>query len=206
MMRGSPCPGDGVNDCVGTWRWLRAAIPVAALITLSACASKELPEPSGKLSDVFETPDWAKSTPARAAAARAVTQNDLLTPDGRCAIPESVSAQSTEGVAPVDADAALAGQGALPAVQGGVALGMTECQVVQRTGAPDTFNISADGTDRVAMLTVTRGSWPGLYRFRGGRLVSIERVDVPAPQRNAKNNKSKKTPAKSQQGLRGAQQ
>ena len=114
---------------------------------------------------------------------------------------------STDGVASpsTDADAALAGQGALPPVQGGVALGMTECQVVQRTGAPDTFNISAEGTDRVATVTVTRGSWPGLYRFRGGRLVSIEQVAVPAQAKQTR--PAKKTATKSQaMPLRGAQQ
>ena len=134
---------------------------------------------------------------------RVVTQNDLINPDGSCAF-----AASTDGVAPPSADTgeALAGQGPLPAVQGGVALGMTECQILQRTGAPDTFNISAEGTERVATLTVMRGSWPGLYRFRGGRLVSIERVDVPAakPVRSARPKKASNTTQ--QMPLRGAQQ
>lgn len=181
---------------------LLAVTASAVLVALSACASKETPEPTGKISDVFATPDWARTTEARVAAQRVVTQNDLLTPDGACAAPV-MTAQATDGAAPVDADSALAGQGALPAVQGGVALGMTECQVVQRTGFPDTFNISAEGTERVATVTVTRGNWPGLYRFRSGRLVSIDRVDVPAP---PKATKAKKPPAKSQSGLRGAQQ
>ena len=80
----------------------------------------------------------------------------------------STAEAATDGAAPPSADAALAGQGPLPAVQSGVALGMTECQIVQRTGAPDTFNIGAEGTERVTTVTVMRGTWPGLYRFRGG--------------------------------------
>jgi hypothetical protein len=152
---------------------------------------------------VFATPEWAKGNQARASANRVITQNDLINPDGSCAF-----AATTDGAAPPspDADAALAGQGALPTVQGGVALGMTECQILQRTGAPDTFNISAEGTERVATLTVMRGAWPGLYRFRGGRLASIERVDVPAakPVRSARPKKASNTTQ--QAPLRGAQQ
>ena len=99
---------------------------------------------------------------------------------------------------------ALAGQGPLPALQSGVALAMTECQVVQRTGAPERIDISAEGPERISTMTVTRGSSPGLYRFRGGRLVSIERIDVPAPPKPAKT-KAKKSAQKSS-SLRGAQQ
>jgi hypothetical protein len=153
---------------------------------------------------MFATPEWAKANQARASTSRVVTQNDLINPDGSCAF-----AASTDGVAPAPGDAgeALAGQGPLPAIQGGVALGMTECQVLQRTGAPDTFNISAEGTERVATLTVMRGSWPGLYRFRGGRLVSIERVEVPAATKPARAQRPKKAATTSQQmPLRGAQQ
>lgn len=182
----------------------RMALPVAALLLMSACATPDTTEPAGKLSDTFATPAWAQANQARQTATRAITQNDLMNQDGSCAVPAS-----TDGVAPAasDADAALAGQGELPQVQGGVALGMTECQVLQRTGAPDTFNISAEGAERIATLTVTRGSWPGLYRFRGGRLVSIEQVAVPAPAKPARTSKPKKTATKSQQTpLRGAQQ
>lgn len=181
----------------------RAAMPLAALL-LAACATPDTTQPTAKMSDMFATPEWAKGNQARAVSTRAITQNDLMNQDGSCAMPAS-----TDGVAPpsTDADAALAGQGALPSVQGGVGLGMTECEVVQRTGAPDTFNISADGTDRVATLTVTRGSWPGLYSFRGGRLVSIERIAVPAPAKPTRPAKAKKTATQSQQmPLRGAQQ
>jgi hypothetical protein len=180
----------------------RVALPVAALLLLSACATPDNTQPAAKMSDMFATPTWAQANQARATTSRAITQNDLINQDGSCALPAS-----TDGVAPAspDADAALAGQGALPTVQGGVALGMTECQVLQRTGAPDTFNISAEGTDRVATLTVTRGSWPGLYSFRSGRLVSVEQVAVPAPAKPTRPAKAKKTATQSQP-LRGAQQ
>ncbi len=178
-------------------------MPFAALLLLSACATAEAPQPTGKVADVFATPDWAKGNQARAQTKRAITQNDLINPDGSCAF-----AATTDGVAPPsDAGEALTGQGPLPTVQGGVALGMTECEILQRTGAPDNFNISAEGTERVTTLTVMRGSWPGLYRFRGGRLVTIERVEVPAAPRQARPFRPKKASTSSQpMPLRGAQQ
>jgi hypothetical protein len=178
----------------------------AAGFCLCACATPEPGQPTGKLSDVFATPEWAKFSGAKPSALRAVTQDDLVTSDGRCAAIEPAVAQTTDGSAPNFPEAssdALAGQGPLPNVQSGVALSMTECQVVQRTGAPERIDISAEGQERIATMTVTRGSSPGLYRFRGGRLVSIERIDVPAPPKTAK---AKKSVPKSQPGLRGAQQ
>ncbi len=181
----------------------RTAMPFAALLLLAACASADAPQPTGKVSDMFATPEWAKGNQARAQTKRAITQNDLINPDGSCAF-----AAATDGVAPPsDAGETLAGQGPLPAVQSGVALGMTECEILQRTGAPDTFNISAEGTERVATLTVMRGSWPGLYRFRGGRLVSIERVEVPTAPKPVRSSRPKKASSTSQpMPLRGAQQ
>lgn len=153
---------------------------------------------------MFATPEWAKfSGTGSATVVRAVTQNDLVTADGRCAL-DPAAAQSTDGSAPPEsADAALAGQGPLPGLQSGVALGMTECEVLQRTGSPERFEIGAEGTDRILTMTVTRGQNPGLYRFRGGRLASIERIDVPAPPKTAK--QKAKAPAKKSSGLRGAQ-
>ena len=183
-------------------RW-HAALSLFALCSLCACATPDTTVPAAKLSDVFATPEWAKFTNTSSSAAlRPVKPDDLVTADGRCA----AVGQSTDGAAPPDADAALAGQGPLPGgIQGGVGLGMTECQVMERTGAPERFDIGAEGTERVMTMTVTRGPNPGLYRFRGGRLASIERIDVPAA-KPAKA-KAKKTVQKQQPAaLRGAQQ
>lgn len=168
---------------------LRAGLCAAAL-TLSACASQtDGPAPAAnstaKLSDVFATPDWAKFTGSgnKPLVQRAVTPNDLIGPDGSCAAaPGQASAMAaTDGASPDSNAEALQGQGGLPQVSGGIALAMTECEVVQRAGMPTHFDIGADGQERVATITYQQGLWPGLYRFRSGRLVSIERVEVPEP-------------------------
>lgn len=82
-----------------------------------------------------------------------------------------------------------------PPVMGGVALGMTECQVVRRAGVPSNVSIgatSADGKgERKVVLTYDGGSWPGVYRFTAGRLQVIEGL----PQTQTAKSKSKSRPA-----------
>lgn len=196
-----------MRDCVFTRTMSYAAVLSAALTLLANCAAPDTTQGTGKLSDVFATPDWAKFANSKPSAQqRAITPDDLVSSDGRCAAtPDVVTAQATtEGAnAPATTSDAQSGQGAMPAVQSGIALAMTECQVVQRTGFPDRVDIGAEGTMRVTTITVTQGSSPGLYRFRSGRLVSIERVDVPAQSRPAKSTKAKKS---SQAPIRGSQQ
>jgi len=73
-------------------------------------------------------------------------------------------------------------------VQGGIALQMTECDVVKRTGLPERTDIATSPRgERAVTLTVTRGPWPGVYRFDSGRLVAIERGSpAPAPAKGKK--------------------
>ena len=95
---------------------------------------------------------------------------------------------------------ASAPPGALPPeVRGGprgISLAMTECQVVSVAGYTDRVEISANERgERLVTLTYLSGDRPGIYRFRSGRLVSMERVAEPAqakkPQRATKTAKSK---------------
>jgi hypothetical protein len=82
----------------------------------------------------------------------------------------------------------------------GIALGMTECQVVRVAGNTDRVEVGAEGGQRSVTLTYMSGNRPGIYRFRDGRLVTMDRVEVAAPppktpQRVAKSAKAKKPPA-----------
>jgi hypothetical protein len=98
---------------------------------------------------------------------------ELLSPEGRC---------SSVGSAQAAADATAAGL-----VQGGIALQMTECDVVRRAGAPDKIEYPSNRFERTVVLTFIRGPRPGVYSFTGGRLVSIERgPEPPAPPKPAK--------------------
>ena len=152
-----------------------------------------------------------------------VAASDLVGPDGRCAfdsVPRGapgeaiaaspqVPAQAAEPINPRSNQAlyftagpqtgpAGAAPGALPPeVRGGprgVALQMTECQVVGTIGYTDRVEIAANERgERSVTLTYLSGDRPGIYRFRNGRLVSMERTAEPAPQkRSAKATKNKR--------------
>ena len=62
-------------------------------------------------------------------------------------------------------------------LSGGIALQMTECDVVRRAGAPEQLQVGADERgERAVVITYIRGPRPGIYRFNAGRLTSIERA------------------------------
>ena len=97
-----------------------------------------------------------------------VTAADLVDADGRC----SAAAGVDPNALPPDATT-------LP---GGVTLEMTECEVVQRAGAPQNVDVGASETgERAVSLTIVGGPRPGIYHFVGGRLKTMDRAAEPAP-------------------------
>ncbi len=90
-----------------------------------------------------------------------------------------------------------------PQIVGGVALGMSECDVVRRAGLPGNINIGAgDKGERKVVLTYLTGTWPGIYTFDNGRLKVVDRapeppatVKPPAKKKNAKKPVKPKTAA-----------
>jgi hypothetical protein len=53
---------------------------------------------------------------------------------------------------------------------------------VRRAGPVEKIDIGADERgERTVVLTYLQGPSPGVYRFAGGRLVSIERTPGPPP-------------------------
>lgn len=82
-----------------------------------------------------------------------------------------------------------------PTIAGGVALAMSECEVVRRAGQPNNVVIGADAKgERKVTLTYLGGTWPGIYHFQSGRLKEIEAA--PEPPKPAKPAPRKKTPTK----------
>ena len=65
----------------------------------------------------------------------------------------------------------------------GVALGMTECDLVALAGPTDRIEIGADERgQRSAVLTYPNGDRAGIYRFTSGLLTVIDRVpEEPKP-------------------------
>jgi hypothetical protein len=65
---------------------------------------------------------------------------------------------------------------------GGIALGMTECDVVKRAGPPEKVAVGQnERAERSVTLTYTKTMRPGVYTFTAGRLTSIERAPEPPP-------------------------
>jgi hypothetical protein len=77
---------------------------------------------------------------------------------------------------------------------GGIALEMTECEVVRRAGAPSRVEVGANEIgERTVMLTYLTGDRAGIYRFVSGRLVTMERAPEPAaPERPTRQKRARR--------------
>jgi len=150
---------------------LGRVLALAGLTILAACSTD-----IGSINIIPKTdlrPDWLSySGHKEEFALREAGAADVVGPDGQC----------TGGRQEQPADPAA---GTPTAV--GISLQMTECDVVGRIGTPDRVDLgSNERGERAAVLTYTRGTRPGVYRFAGGRLVSIERGAEAAPERPKK--------------------
>ena len=106
-----------------------------------------------------------------------ITDADLIDANGACA------AAAPPQAAPSAQAASPAAPGLPPSAFGeGVGLGMSECEVLARAGQPNNVQIGkAVNGDRTALLTYNSGPRPGVYHFERGRLMQMDRVDVPPP-------------------------
>jgi hypothetical protein len=154
---------------------------VAACSTDLGLNNVTLPKPE----TLLRKPDWATFSGGKHDfTLRPVTAADLVNAAGQCSS-ESAQAGSDPTV------------GAAPPVAGGIALQMTECDVVRRAGPVEKIDFGSDERgERIVTLTYLRGPSPGIYRFEGGRLVSVERAPTPPPAPA----KSQKAPAKKPAG------
>jgi len=176
--------------------------------------------------DVFAKPEWAvvaTDTNADLSPRGPVDANDLVGADGRCGAVAQVAPEPAPAVAPAPPadravgsmagapmpaampvsaypnDSTLGGvEPTAPQVMGGIALGMTECQAVQRAGRPGNVAISGgEKGERKVVLTYLTGTWPGIYHFSDGRLKEIVRAPAPPqPAKPVKKLKAKKPVAK----------
>jgi hypothetical protein len=175
-----------------------------------------------KKSDPIRADDYNYFYRRDAASVGPVSAADLVGPDGRCgsspvfapaaapAAAEPVAQSSpAEPINPRSNQALYftagpeTGRSASPAPSAlpsqvrtgptGIALQMTECQVMAVAGYTDRVEIGSDRGQRVVTLTYLTGERPGIYRFVNGRLNSMERVaEPPQPKKPAKTAKAKK--------------
>ena len=183
----------------------RIALACAAVLAIAGCKnSAQVFQDNNeggwfsKTLDLFAKPSWASSTTDAKnyslGPSGPVAPEDLVGADGRCspnatALVEAPSqsvaaAPGAPRPAPVGATPKDAGQPAIgPAVMGGIALGMSECDVVRRAGLPGNVNIRAgDKGERLVVLSYLTGSWPGIYTFDSGRLRIVDHASEPPAQ------------------------
>ena len=139
---------------------------------------------------VVEAAPVAEAAPAAAPADRTVGSmaGDLANAPMPAATPASVNPNAAPPEQPPGA----------PQIMGGVALGMSECDVVRRAGLPGNVNIGAgEKGDRKVVLTYLSGTWPGIYTFNEGRLREVARAPVPeTPVKPPVKKKNAKKPVK----------
>ncbi len=184
------------RSMVGGWLERRRACDLRALMRAAAvagigfggtaCSSLENMQPDWSQ---FRLPDSKTFVPTTVSAySGPVTKLDPVGPT------DLVDAQGLcVGMAPPSSSDAAAAQAPGIAVQHSVALEMSECEVVRAIGQPQSAEIGNEPSGvRTAALNFTGGERPGIYRFRAGRLVSIERGAEPPPESAV----AKKQPAK----------
>jgi hypothetical protein len=161
------------------------SIGVSATLALGLAACSSVDLASFRLPDFGELRLPAITAPVPVEQRKPVPPEELVDSEGRCASSPMASAEAAPEAGSTDpvttpANPALA--------EGGIALGMTECDVVKRAGPPESVVIGAnERAERTLTLTYMRNMRPGIYSFTAGRLVSIERAPVPpAPPKPAR--------------------
>jgi hypothetical protein len=176
-------------------RFIALPATIGAMVALCGCSSIDT---SGtwfsRQADFFGSKGgYSYSDLGDARRDRPINANDLIDGNGSC--PRPVVASSAQPGAAADDTATLLGQG--------VAIGMSECDVVQRLGQPNNVNLGQNPNGlRGAVLTYTAGPRPGVYRFDGGKLTEMDRAEQPPMQTEQKappKKVAKKKPAASPQ-------
>jgi hypothetical protein len=118
---------------------------------------------------------------------RPISGNDFVAANGSCPPPPAVQ-QAPAAAAANQAGSAPAATDTSALLGDGIALGMSECDVVFRAGAPNDVQIGKNPNgDRTAVLTFNNGPRPGIYHFEAGALMEVERAQTaPAPAQTAK--------------------
>ena len=186
---------------------LLGIIAVSALASLGgACSTDQLTNigSANLLPKVehFARPDWLTYSGAKEDfTLRPAGPEDLVGPQGECAVTAeqaaAVQAAATSGNAETGAgaprEAVPDSPQEIPLQPGGIALQMTECDVVRRAGPPERLEFgSGERGQRTVVITYIRGPRPGIYRFADGRLFSIERAPEPPPTARQKAKPAKK--------------
>lgn len=188
-----------------------AAAALTAAVALGSCSSANLDATTGWFSkplDLFGSRSGYSYSNLDSGAIQEhrITANDLIDANGACPAAAARPQQPPPPPQPPQATANAAGAAVPPGdlasmLGGGVAIGMSECEVATRLGQPGAVNLGKyPNGNRSAILTYNAGPRPGIYRFEAGRLTEMDRVETPPPPPEpAKKKVAKKRRSKSQE-------
>jgi hypothetical protein len=155
-----------------------AALLLAAM--LAGCANPEIFESgerwfSRPFHVVSSNGGYTYSELKETARNRPITANDLVSASGGCPPPAEPTPAPQASAAPGASPAAAA-----PSLLGeGIALGMSECDVVHRVGTPTHLQLGTDSRgERTVVMSYDSGVRPGIYRFKRGRLTEMNDVQT----------------------------
>jgi hypothetical protein len=153
-------------------------------VVLSGCANNDYDTSTAWFSKPFDLfgsrAGYNYSDLGESRQQRRITANDLADANGACP-PPAPPAQTQSAPGNSDGGAAVSTD-ATSLLGGGVAIGMSECDVIARVGQPNAVDLAKNRNgDRTAVLTVKSGPRPGIYRFVGGWLTEMDRVEEPPP-------------------------
>jgi hypothetical protein len=185
------------SACKGSASGSLGPVGVLVALGLAGCSSVDLT--SFRLPGVADLRLPTMNAPVPVEQRKPVPPEELVDSEGRCVGTPMAAAEPAPEAAGSDPVTTPTN----PAVAvGGIALGMSECDVVKRAGPPEKVLIGTNERgERTLTLTYTGNMRPGVYTFTAGRLVTIERAPEPPapakptrPARPAKP-KSKPTPS-----------
>jgi hypothetical protein len=180
----------------------------AFAITAGGCANRaqlfESSNEGGLFSQSFNftRPGWSITSERKTielGPTGPVAAEDLVNPDGSCAVTVQAAQNAAPTVATPTGDAPgvppapqIAEPGNEPApVLGGIALGMSECEAVRHAGTPTNVAIgTGDQGERKVVITYLGGTWPGIYTFSAGRLKVVDAAPQPEKPKNEKKKKA----------------
>lgn len=177
----------------------RLAMAASAIAVLGGCSSAS--DMLSKDAEWFSRPKFFADHSINASvpplsSSKPVSPEDLVAADGTCVgmAPRNPADSNAMDVSGNNGAAVQPAPGAAqPAPAIGVALEMSECEVVRSEGVANNISIGANERgEREVTLTYLQGARPGIYRFTSGRLKSIERAPEPPPKKPAPRSKKKR--------------
>lgn len=167
------------------WVALQAAGTVGAVLTLAACGSADFAQFNTPKFDVAALiPPDPDEFARKQRALEPAGPNDLVDGNGVC-VGGDGAATGTPSEQASDPQGQQAMQAA-PAAPRGVALEMTECEVVRAAGRPAEVQISANAAGERTVTMIYATPERPIYRFVSGRLRVVERGAEPAPEPGTK--------------------